>query len=154
MVRSRVTAPRPLSTGTSDQGAPAVTPSLASRVLVSFSLTLALTTAAGAQVASKFVNFESPQVRPVAISQDGTRLYAVNTADNRLAVFSLASPTFPVLLKEIPVGLEPTSVTVRSKDEVWVVNHVSDSISIVNVALGAVIDTILVGDEPGQSVSR
>jgi len=126
-----------------------VTPSLASSILVSLTLTLALTTTATAQ---GFVNFESPQVRPIVVSQDGTRLYAVNTADNRLAVYSLAQPTAPVLLKEIPVGFEPTSVSVRTKDEVWVVNHVSDSISVVNVALGAVIDTIQVGDEPGDVV--
>jgi len=121
---------------------------LASRLFVSSCLVLTLTNAAAAQ----FVNFESPQVRPVAISQDGSRLFAVNTADNRLAVFSLAQPAAPVLLKEIPVGLEPVSVAIRSKDEVWVVNHVSDSVSVVNVALGAVIDTIQVGDEPGDVV--
>ncbi len=128
-----------------------MTPSIASSILVSLALALALALTATA-TAQGFVNFESPQVRPIAVSQDGTRLYAVNTADNRLAVYSLARPTAPVLLKEVPVGLGPVSVAVRTRDEVWVVNHVSDSISVVNVTLGAVIDTIQVGDEPGDVV--
>ena len=33
----------------------------------------------------------------------------------------------------IPVGLDPVSVRARSNDEVWVVNHVSDSVSIVDL---------------------
>src|SRR4030095_5077596 len=33
-----------------------------------------------------FVTFESGHVRPLALSPDGTRLFAVNTPDNRLAI--------------------------------------------------------------------
>ena len=33
----------------------------------------------------------------------------------------------------VPVGLEPVAVAARSDDEVWVVNHLSDSVSIVDV---------------------
>ena len=47
---------------------------------------LALSTPATTQ---SFVNFESPQTHPVAIADDGSRLYVVNTPDNRVAVFSL-----------------------------------------------------------------
>ena len=106
---------------------------------------------APAQGAS-YTNFESPQVRPVRLSADGSRLYAVNTPDNRLAVFSLANPSSPVLWKEIPVGLEPVTVAPRTSDEVWVVDHLGDSISIVSVSLGAVVDTIRVADEPADVV--
>ena len=37
----------------------------------------------------------------------------------------------------VPVGMEPVAVAARTNDEVWVVNHLSDSISIVDVG-GAV----------------
>ena len=37
--------------------------------------------------ASSFTLFESGQVRPLALSRDGQRLYAVNTPDNRLRSF-------------------------------------------------------------------
>lgn len=100
--------------------------------------------------ASSFANFESPQARPLAISADGLHLYAVNTPANSLSIYSLKNPTAPKLLQEIPVGLEPVSVAVLSSDELWVVNHVSDSISVVSPSRGAVIATIHVGDRPGD----
>ncbi len=95
-----------------------------------------------------FLNFESPQVHPIAISADGTRLFAVDTPDARLSVFDLAAPSNPVLLTEIPVGIEPVSVRVRTPDEIWVVNHTSDSVSVVSLSLGSVTDTIFCKDEP------
>jgi DNA-binding beta-propeller fold protein YncE len=39
--------------------------------------------------AQSFVNFETGQVRPLAMSPDGTRLFAINTPDNRLEVFTV-----------------------------------------------------------------
>jgi len=96
---------------------------------------------------SDFVHFESAHVHPVALSPDGTHLFVVNTPDMRLSVFSLASGT-PVLEKEIPVGVEPVSVAARDDNEVWVVNHLSDDVSIVDVASGNVVRTLRVGDEP------
>lgn len=101
-------------------------------------------------IAQGFVNFESPQTHPIAVSDDGTRLYAVNTPDSRLAVFSLVNPDLPLLLREIPVGLEPVSVTPRTADEVWVVDRVGDSISVVSTSQGLVTATIRVPDEPAD----
>jgi YVTN family beta-propeller protein len=98
-----------------------------------------------------FVNFESGHVHPVALSPDGTHLFVVNTPDMRLSVFSLVSGA-PVLEKEIPVGIEPVAVAARDNNEVWVVNNVSDDVSIVNVSLGAVTHTLRVGDEPTDVV--
>src|SRR4029453_17693470 len=94
-----------------------------------------------------FIHFESGHVHPVAVSPDGTHLFVVNTPDMRLSVFSLTGGS-PVLEKEIPVGIEPVSVTARTNNEVWVVNHVSDDVSVVDVAAGNVVKTIRVGDEP------
>src|SRR3954469_1013378 len=101
--------------------------------------------------ATAFVNFEARQTRPICLSADHKLLLAVNSSDARLSVFNL-SQTQPLLSKEIPVGIEPISVCPRTNDEVWVVNELSDSISIVSVSLGLVTDTIYVKDEPADGV--
>jgi DNA-binding beta-propeller fold protein YncE len=102
--------------------------------------------------AQSFVNFEGKQVSPIRLSPDGTRLFAVNTPDARVSVFDITSPSNPILIAEIPVGIEPVSVNPRNDDEAWVVNEVSDSISIVSVSRRIVVDTIYVQDEPGDVV--
>jgi DNA-binding beta-propeller fold protein YncE len=94
-----------------------------------------------------FVNFETPHVTPLALSADGTRLCAVNTPDAVLEVFDVSGAT-PVHVQSVPVGLDPVSVRFRSSNEVWVVNHVSDSVSIVDLTLGAVVRTLDTSDEP------
>jgi DNA-binding beta-propeller fold protein YncE len=99
-----------------------------------------------------FVNFEGKQVNPIRLSPDGTRLFAVNTPDARLSVFDVTSPSNPILIAEIPVGIEPVSIAPRNNDEVWVVNEVSDSISIVSISRHLVVDTIYVQDEPADVV--
>src|SRR6187551_2835451 len=74
---------------------------------------LLVTTASSARAQSAaYVNFESHQTRPICLSPDGTRLFAVNTPDARLSVFDVSNPAnpAPVLIAEIPVGLEPVSV--------------------------------------------
>ncbi|HEX5735088.1 MAG TPA: beta-propeller fold lactonase family protein [Blastocatellia bacterium] len=101
---------------------------------------------------SSFVNFEGSQTNPVRVSADGARLFAVNTPDARLSVFDLSQESNPALIAEVPVGIEPVSVNPRTNDEAWVVNQVSDSISIVSVSQGIVIDTIYVKDEPADVV--
>src|SRR3989440_8448208 len=101
---------------------------------------------------SSYVNFEGKQTSPVRLSPDGTRLFAVNTPDARVSVFDVTQPSNPRLLVEIPVGVEPASVNPRNNDEVWVVNEVSDSISVVSVSQRIVTDTIYVKDEPADVV--
>src|SRR5262249_39371097 len=86
---------------------------------------------------SKFVHWETPHVSPMALSTDGATLLAVNTPDARLEVFDVSGDQ-PVWRTSIPVGLDPVSVRFASPTEAWVVNHVSDSISIVNLDLGTV----------------
>lgn len=106
----------------------------------------ALAALAGAQ--SAYSHFESPQTNPIRLSADGTRLFLANTADSRLSIFDVSDPSLPILVQEVAVGLEPVSVNPRTADEVWVVNHVSDSVSVVSLSLGIVTDTIPVPDEP------
>ena len=86
--------------------------------------------AATALAQNAYVNYEGKQTSPIRLSPDGTRLFAVNTPDNRLSVFDISNPSNPILIAEIPVGLEPVSVNPRDNDEAWVVNEVSDSVSI------------------------
>lgn len=93
------------------------------------------------------VNWETPHVNPLALTPDGKTLLAVNTADNRLEIFDVTGPA-PVLIGEVPVGLDPVSVCARSDSEAWVVNHVSDSVSIVDLPSQRVTATLAVGDEP------
>lgn len=113
---------------------------------------VAVTPAVRAQVpAANFVNFEARQTTPLRLSPDGNLLFAVNTADARLSVFNITQ-TPPLLVSEIPVGVEPVSVNARTNNEVWVVNELSDSVSIVSVSQGIVTDTINVKDEPADVV--
>lgn len=97
--------------------------------------------------------FESDPVRPMALSPSGARLFVTNTPDNRLEIFDLSSGT-PVHEASVSVGLEPVAVAARTEDEVWVVNHLSDSVSIVSLAgdVPEVRRTLLVGDEPRDIV--
>jgi YVTN family beta-propeller protein len=101
---------------------------------------------------ASYVHFEGKQTSPVRLSPDGTRLFAVNSPDSRLSVFDVSQPSNPRLLAEIPVGLEPASVNPRNNDEAWVVNELSDSVSIVSVSQGIVTDTLYVKDEPADVV--
>lgn len=100
---------------------------------------------------SDFKSFESPQVHPMALTPDGTRLLVVNTPDHRLAVFQLGGGE-PRLIAEIPVGLEPVSVTARNDREAWVTNWLSDTVSVVDLTTANVVRTIDVGDEPADVV--
>ncbi|MCB9466600.1 MAG: T9SS type A sorting domain-containing protein [Candidatus Eisenbacteria bacterium] len=95
--------------------------------------------------------FESPPVHPVELSEDGSRLYAVHQADHRLLVFDLTEGV-PERIAEVLVGLEPISVRERVDGEVWVVNHLSDSISILDMESGQIVRTLVVGDEPTDVV--
>jgi len=100
-----------------------------------------------------FTTFDAAQVRPLALAPDGSRLFAVNTPDSRLEVFDVTQAGLSHATS-IPVGLEPVAVAARSATEVWVVNHLSDSISIVNLAASPprVVRTLLTGDEPRDIV--
>jgi len=108
-------------------------------------------TARAETLPSSFQSFESPQVHPLALTPDGTRLLSVNTPDHRLSVFQLTGEA-PALVAEIPVGLEPVSVAARNDREAWVTNWLSDSVSVVNLETGNVVRTIDVGDEPTDVV--
>ncbi len=102
---------------------------------------------------SVYVNFESGHVRPLALSHDGNTLFAVNTPSNTIEIFDITDSGLKHAFT-VPVGMEPVAVAVKSDSEVWVVNHLSDSISIVDLSspTPGVIKTLLVGDEPRDIV--
>ena len=84
------------------------------------------------RTANPYTLFETLQVRPLALSTDGQLLFAANTPDNRLEIFHVRRDGLDKVAS-VEVGLEPIAVAVRSRNEVWVVNHLSDSVSVVNV---------------------
>jgi len=121
--------------------------------LVAMGLGLALAAVGSPAHAKQFTTFETGQVRPLALSPDGTKLFALNTPDSRLEIFTVA-PEGLTHVVSVPVGLEPIAVAARSNTEVWVVNHLSDSVSIVDAGATPphVVRTLLVGDEPRDIV--
>jgi YVTN family beta-propeller protein len=80
-----------------------------------------------------FVTFETGQVRPLAMSPDGTKLFATNTPNGTLEIYAINNIGL-THTATVPVGMEPTAVAALSNSEVWVVNHLSDSVSIVDVS--------------------
>jgi DNA-binding beta-propeller fold protein YncE len=94
------------------------------------------------------------QVRPLALSPNGKYLFAANTPDNRLEIFRVEGAGRIVPIGSVPVGLVPVAVAARSDNEVWVVNHLSDSVSVVKLigGIGVVTNTLNVGDEPRDIV--
>jgi len=114
---------------------------------------LLIAASALAQGPPDFITFESGQVRPLAMSPDGSRLFAVNTPDNRLEILDVGAGGDLSHVGSVPVGMEPVAVAAHTNDEVWVVNHLSDSVSVVDLTgVPRVVRTLLVGDEPSDIV--
>ena len=106
----------------------------------------AITITAATSAGASFVAFETGQTRPLALSPDGSRLFAINTPDNRLEIFDVSAGSLSHS-ESVVVGMEPIAVAAISNAEVWVVNHLSDSVSVVDVSSSParVTRTLLVG---------
>jgi YVTN family beta-propeller protein len=98
-----------------------------------------------------FPNWESPHSHPIETTPSGHMLLAVNTPDARLEVFDLVGGA-PTRRGSVQVGLDPVSVRALDDSTAWVVNQISDSISVVDLQSMRVVRTILVGDEPADVV--
>jgi len=96
---------------------------------------------------NSFVNFEVPQFHPMDLSIDENTLVVCNTAANRIDIYSVESGT-PVQSGSVGVGMDPVSVRFHTNTEVWVVNHISDSISVVDLETLQVVATLDTADEP------
>lgn len=97
------------------------------------------------------INFETPHVHPIDLTPDGNTLVSVNTAAHTLDVWRVNGTAISIV-RSIPVGLDPVSVRVRNNTEAWVVNHISDSVSIVNLDQMTVIRTLETDNEPADIV--
>jgi YVTN family beta-propeller protein len=102
--------------------------------------------------AADYVNFESSQVHPIALTPGGGRLLVVNTPDALLEVFIVGPGGVLTPERSIRVGLEPVSVRPLDDGTAWVVNHLSDTVSVVDLAAGAIVRTLPAGDEPNDVV--
>jgi YVTN family beta-propeller protein len=108
---------------------------------------LALIATSAMASAQSFVNWENPPLHAVDLSPDLSTLAAVNLPDNRVELFDLSTGT-PVSVGAVQVGLDPVSVRFRTDGELWVVNHISDSVSVVDVLTARVVATLQTQDEP------
>src|SRR5438552_7965018 len=107
--------------------------------------------AVSAASTNSFVNFETPPVHPIALSSEGSRLAVCNLPDTRLELFDVGSGV-PVSVGSVPVGLDPVTVRFRTSDEVWVVNQISDSLSVVDLRAMRIVATISTLDAPADVV--
>lgn len=101
---------------------------------------------------SSFWNFETPTIHPLDLTPDRSRLLVVNLPDGRLEILDASASGLPTKLGSVPVGVDPVSVRARTNGEAWVVNHVSDSVSIVDLSTMNVTATLFPGDEPTDVV--
>src|SRR5580765_3357807 len=90
---------------------------------------------------TNFINFETAPVHPIALGPDGKTLAVCNLPDNRLELFDVSSG-IPAPLGNVPVGLDPVTVRFASSNELWVVNHISSTINIIDLRSRNVIATL------------
>ncbi|RMF77929.1 MAG: hypothetical protein D6744_10715, partial [Planctomycetota bacterium] len=78
--------------------------------------------------------------------------YAANQPGDSLVIIDTIGPNGrPVIVGEVPVGLDPVTAAVQPNagDQfVWVANFISDDVSVVDVIAQQVVAVIDVGDEP------
>jgi len=79
-------------------------------------------------VAVGLPSLESPQFNPIAVT--GGRVFVANTPAGTVDVIDTKSRK---VVTRIPVGVDPVCVVTRPDGkEVWVANHVSDSVSVID----------------------
>ena len=72
--------------------------------------------------------FASPHAKPIVIN--GSYVYVTNTPSDTVDVVAIASER---VVARIDVGIDPVGLAVRPDgNEVWVANHVSDSVSVID----------------------
>ena len=117
-------------------------------------LLAALLAAGLASAQTDFVAFESGQVRPARAVAGRDAACSRSTPPTTGSRSSTSSGGASPSSTRSRSGMEPVAVAARSNTEVWVVNHLSDSVSIVDLAATPprVARTLLVGDEPRDIV--
>jgi DNA-binding beta-propeller fold protein YncE len=101
-----------------------------------------------------FQTFTSPQASPIILSPSGDFVYVANTTSNSVTFLRTSDFTGA---RTVPVGMEPVSLaTTPNGLELWVSNHVSDSVSVIDTdpasaSYGNVIETIQALDANGAT---
>ncbi len=120
-----------------------------SALIATLFVTTFLIVVSGASSQSSFVPFEVSLVKPLGVW--GRHLLALHPATQCLVVYDTQRQGEPVIVSEIPVGLGPVSVRVRPHtDEAWVVNAVSDDVTVIDLKSRNVVARIAAGDEPAD----
>ena len=97
-------------------------------------------------VKTRYSPLETSPMRALALSNDGSQLYALNQAGSRLAVFDVASGN---LVFEIPAGIALVAVVPRpGTSEIWMVDTGAAAVSVVDANSGEILHTVRVGAEP------
>jgi YVTN family beta-propeller protein len=82
----------------------------------------------------------------LALTQDGQTLLAVNPDSNTVSLIATSSLE---KLAEIPVGVDPRSVTIAPDDATaFVANQGSDDLSVIDITTRSIQATLRVGDRP------
>jgi len=110
--------------------------------------------------ASDYTLFEADPVRPIAVLEQSRRVAVANAVDDYVELVAVDRDGSLSACGGVRVGLRPVALAVVKESarlaELWVVNHISDSISVVRVdterCAATVIDTLHVGDEPRDIV--
>lgn len=98
-----------------------------------------------------FLNFETAPVHPVALGPDGRTLAVCNLPDYRVELFDVSSGSAQPI-GGIPVGMDPVSLRWRTANELWVVNHISSSVNVVDVARRLIVATLQTKAGPSDVV--
>lgn len=109
--------------------------------------------------ARAYTLFEADPVRPIAVLESSGLVAVTNTIDGYLEILRPSGGS-AAPCGAVQVGLQPVAVAVveetASSAELWVVNHLSDSVSVIaldtQACRGEVTRTLQVGDEPRDIV--
>jgi len=100
--------------------------------------------------------FTSPQTNPLLVVEGEPWLAVANTTSGTVSIHDLRhlERADAGLVREIPTGLDPVSLAQRpGSREIWVANHISDSISVIDLDALDVVETIQDVD-PDTGVTR
>lgn len=106
--------------------------------------------------------FQSPHVNSIALARADRKLVVANTTSATVSVFEtnlLPHDPEGALIGEIAVGIDPVSVAIRPKngpndrDLALVANHISDSISVIDLSKLGVVQTLQEFDADGVTTT-
>ena len=92
-------------------------------------------------------NFENHPIHALDLSPNKRLLAIAHTADARVQLMDVSSG-LAVSNGHVVVGFDPVSVRFLSDAQLWVVNHISDSVSVIDLDSRRVIATLATADEP------